>query len=65
MSPTAAVQVFDLYPYVFYRNPFNYVAMAAAGLLALTCRACFRLYGNKNRLFSKKIAANCGKPGKL
>jgi SAM-dependent methyltransferase len=56
------VVAFDLNLYVFYANPFNYVAMAAAGTLALLFRACFLLYGKKNRLFSKKIAATCVKP---
>ncbi len=51
------LEVFDLNLYVFYKNPFNYVAMAAAGLLSLTFRACFMLYGKKNKLFGKKIAA--------
>jgi SAM-dependent methyltransferase len=59
------IEAFDLNLYVFYGNPFNYVAMAAAGALALCFRACFLLYGKKNRLFSKKIAATCVKPGKL
>jgi SAM-dependent methyltransferase len=59
------VETFDLNLYVFYGNPFNYVAMAAAGALALVFRACFLLYGKNNRLFSKKIAATCVKPGKL
>jgi hypothetical protein len=31
--------------------------MAAAGALALLFRACFLLYGKKNTLFNKKIAA--------
>jgi hypothetical protein len=54
--------VFDLNLYVFYKNPFNYVAMAAAGGLSLLFRACFMLYGKNNRLFSKKIAATCLRP---
>jgi SAM-dependent methyltransferase len=57
-----SIQVFDLNLYVFYKNPFNYVAMAAAGALALLFRGCFLLYGKKNRLFSKKIAATCLRP---
>lgn len=56
------IKVFDLNLYVFYKNPFNYVAMAAAGALALLFRACFLLYGKKNRLFGKKIAATCLRP---
>jgi SAM-dependent methyltransferase len=57
-----SIQVFDLNLYVFYRNPFNYVAMAAAKGLSLLFRACFVLYGKKNRLFGKKIAATCLRP---
>lgn len=51
------VRVFDLNLYVFYSNPFNYVAMAAAAGLKLFFRACYVLYGKNNKLFSKKIAA--------
>jgi len=53
------VKVFDLNLYVFYGNPFNYVAMAAAAFLKLCFRACYILYGKNNKLFSKKIAATC------
>jgi len=56
------IKVFDLNLYVFYRNPFNYVAMAVAAGLSLLFRACFLLYGKKNRLFGKKIAATCVRP---
>jgi SAM-dependent methyltransferase len=56
------IKVFDLNLYVFYKNPFNYVAMAAAGALSMIFRACFLLYGKKNRLFAKKIAATCLRP---
>jgi len=56
------IEVFDLNPYVFYGNPLNYLAMAAAGALHLLFRACFMLYGKKNRLFAKKIAAACKRP---
>lgn len=61
-SEFGSIEVFDLNLYVFYKNPFNYVAMAAAGALALLFRCCFLLYGKKNRLFSKKIAATCLRP---
>jgi SAM-dependent methyltransferase len=57
-----AIEVFDLNLYVFYSNPLNYVAMAVAGVLKLAFRACFMLYGKKNRLFSKKIAATGIRP---
>jgi hypothetical protein len=58
------ITVFDLNLYVFYMNPFNYVAMAlaAAGGLSLLFRACFLLHGKKHRLFGKKIAAPCLRP---
>lgn len=56
------VQVFGLNLYVFYLNPFNYVAWAASALLNVAFRACFVLYGKKNRLFHKKIAATAVKP---
>ena len=56
------IEVFDLNLYVFYKNPFNYVAMAVARTLALLFRVCFLMYGKKNRLFSKKIAAACLRP---
>ena len=51
------VEVIPLNLYVFYRNPLNYLGLAATGLLTLTFRLAFRLYGKKNRLFTKKIAA--------
>lgn len=52
------IEVFDLNLYVFYSNPMNYVAMAASALLSATFRAIFMLYGKKNKLFGKKIAAS-------
>lgn len=52
-------QVIPLNLYVFYANPFNCVAWAAAGLLALAFRLAFLLYGKSNTLFTKKIAAIC------
>jgi 2-polyprenyl-3-methyl-5-hydroxy-6-metoxy-1,4-benzoquinol methylase len=56
------VQVFPLNLYVFYKNPFNYVAWTASTLLSLFFRTCFVLYGKSNKLFTKKIAATCRKP---
>jgi len=55
-------QVIPLNLYVFYRNPFNWVAWAAASLLTLCFQAAFILYGKSNRIFTKKIAAICKKP---
>lgn len=56
------IRIFGLNPYVFRGNPFNYVAMAVAGLLTLIFRCCFVLYGKSNRIFEKKIGAACRKP---
>ena len=51
------IEVFPLNLYVFYRNPFNYVAWAVTAGLHLLFRALFVLYGKANRIFTKKIAA--------
>ena len=53
------IRVFPLDPYVFYGNPFNYVAMAVSGALTACFRLCFILYGKSNRIFTKKIGAAC------
>ena len=58
------IEVFPLNLYVFYRNPFNYVALILAQLLSFFFRATFILYGKHNRLFTKKIAASCIKPSR-
>ncbi|UCF20466.1 MAG: class I SAM-dependent methyltransferase [Gemmatimonadota bacterium] len=51
------ISVFGLHLYVFYKNPFNYVAWAASSLLSLLFRALFVLYGKSNKIFTKKIGA--------
>ncbi len=56
------VQVFPLNLYVFYWNPLNWVAWAAAGALHLFFRAAFLLYGKSARIFTKKLAAAGVKP---
>lgn len=56
------VRVIPLNLYVFYANPFNWVAWAASALLSAAFRAAFVLYGKSNRIFTKKIAAICEKP---
>lgn len=58
------VRVFGLNLYVFYGNPLNYVAWAAAATLHLIFRALFVLYGKENRIFTKKIAAVARRPGR-
>jgi SAM-dependent methyltransferase len=56
------IEIFDLNLYVFYSNPFNYVAMAAAAALKVLFRACYILYGKNNKLFGKKIAGTGIRP---
>jgi 2-polyprenyl-3-methyl-5-hydroxy-6-metoxy-1,4-benzoquinol methylase len=56
------VEVFGLNLYVFYKNPVNYVAMFLAWALSMCFRAAYILYGKKNKLFTKKIAAACRAP---
>jgi 2-polyprenyl-3-methyl-5-hydroxy-6-metoxy-1,4-benzoquinol methylase len=53
------VRVFPLNLYVFYNNPFNYVAWFASTVLSFMFRGLFILYGKSNKLFTKKIAAVC------
>lgn len=64
-SGFAEVRVIPLNLYVFYRNPFNWIAWGASVLLALFFRAAFVLYGKSNRIFTKKIAAVCRKPAQV
>ncbi len=56
------IRIFGLNPYVFPTNPFNYIAMAAAGALTFLFRCFFILYGKSNRIFEKKIGGACRKP---
>lgn len=56
------VRVFPLRLYVFWRNPLNYVALAAFGLSAILFRAYFRLVGKDARIMTKKIAASARRP---
>lgn len=53
------ITVFPLNLYVFYRNPLNYVLIVVSALYTFFFRMSFILYGKKNRLFTKKIAAVC------
>lgn len=56
------VNVFPLNLYVFWKNPANYILLAASGLLHFMFRALFIMYGKENKLFTKKIGAACTKP---
>ena len=55
------IKVFPLNLYVFYKNPFNYVASFIDKLNTLFFRINFILYGKSNKIFTKKIAAVCKK----
>lgn len=56
------ISVFALNLYVFYKNPFNYLAWGVSALLSLSFRALFILYGKSNKIFTKKIGAVGFKP---
>lgn len=51
------VRVLPLKLYVFWKNPLNYVGLAATTLLELFFRACFVLYGKDVKVLTKKLAA--------
>ena len=58
------IRVFPLHLYVFYKNPFNYVAWSASTLLTWLFRGLFILYGKENKIFTKKLAAVGTKPAR-
>jgi len=49
------VEIKPMRLYVFYRNPLNYLGMAAEAMLTLFFRLCFKLYAKEARIFTKKI----------
>jgi hypothetical protein len=51
------IQPFALKLYVFWKNPLNYVGLAVTGVLEISMRLIFMMYGKKVRIVSKKIAA--------
>jgi 2-polyprenyl-3-methyl-5-hydroxy-6-metoxy-1,4-benzoquinol methylase len=51
------IRPFALRLYVFWRNPLNYVGLAATSVLQFCFRFIFVLYGKKVKILSKKIAA--------
>lgn len=57
------IKVIPLNLYVFYNNPFNYIAMILSAINNLVFKINFKLYGKANKLFTKKIAAICKKAG--
>ena len=56
------IRVMPLKLYVFWKNPANYVGLAATCLIEWFFRASFLLYGKKVSVLSKKLAATCRKP---
>ncbi len=56
------IKVMPLKLYVFWKNPLNYVGLAATGLLELFFRVCFVLYGKDVKVLTKKLAAVCAAP---
>jgi SAM-dependent methyltransferase len=57
------IRVMPLKLYVFWKNPLNYVGLAATTVLELFFRACFILYGKDTRILTKKLAATARAPG--
>jgi len=55
------IEVFPLNLYVFWTNPFNYIALLIEKITSVIFRSYFVLYGKSNKIFSKKIAAVCNK----
>jgi SAM-dependent methyltransferase len=53
----ADIKPFALKLYVFWRNPFNYVGLAATVVMEAMLRVIFKLYGKKVVILSKKIGA--------
>jgi len=51
------IKIFPLNLYVFYNNPFNYVALVIDKLITLLLRGYFIFVGKSARIFSKKLAA--------
>ena len=56
------IRVMPLKLYVFWKNPLNYVGLAATTLLELFFRLCFILYGKDVKILTKKLAAVCQAP---
>ena len=55
------IKIIPLNLYVFYNNPFNYVAIFLERLNTLIFKFNFKLYGKSNKIFTKKIAGICKK----
>ena len=56
------IKPFPLKLYVFWKNPLNYVGLAATTVLEMILRVIFKLYGKKVVILSKKIGAVGIKP---
>ncbi|HEX2493027.1 MAG TPA: class I SAM-dependent methyltransferase [Steroidobacter sp.] len=51
------VRPFALQLYVFWKNPLNYLGLAATKTLEFMMRIIFKMYGKNVRVLSKKVAA--------
>lgn len=56
------IRVIPLNLYVFWKNPLNYILILLSFLYTTFFRVSFIMYGKKNKLFTKKIAAVANKP---
>lgn len=56
------IRLHPLQLYVFWRNPLNYIGLAATGLLSIGFRLGYALYGKKVKILTKKIAATARSP---
>ena len=55
-------RVIPLHLYVFWTNPLNYALILMSAIYTAFFRISFIMYGKKNKIFTKKIAAICNKP---
>ncbi|MEO7773738.1 MAG: class I SAM-dependent methyltransferase [Steroidobacteraceae bacterium] len=53
---------FALKLYVFWKNPMNYVGLAATGALELMMKIVFLMYGKKVKVLSKKVGGVATRP---
>lgn len=63
ISGLTGYEPFPLKLYVFWKNPLNYVGLAATSIMELAMRVVFMLYGKKVRVLTKKVAGIAYRPG--
>ena len=59
MTGFREIEMHPLNLYVFWKNPLNYVGLAATAILEVMFRVVFALYGKKVKILSKKLLATC------